>query len=165
MSYISLSGRPPPLPSTLLTLLWHGHSQANSGACVTRCMSYRPSREGAHASCSRGLLATKTLVAICTSFALQDGKFSLGGQLEGFACWHGHLPSQHRHRLSHSTLGETSAAPAPRKRWHRAAASACDERTFDRHLSHFDPASRALLFWQARPRAVRASVVCIPRPW
>ena len=49
---------------------------------------------------------------------------------------------------------ETSAAPAPQEAhttegtlrgWQRAAASACDERAFETHLSHLDPASRALL--------------------
>ena len=40
--------------------------------------------------------------------------------------------------------------------WQRHAASACDERAFETHLSHLSPASRALLLSQAGPHSSRA---------
>ena len=61
--------------------------------------------------------------------------------------------------------GGTSAALAPQlaqaaeetlRGWQRAAASACDERALQTHLSQLDPAPRALLLSQAGPHVARA---------
>ena len=46
--------------------------------------------------------------------------------------------------------------PWPFRGWQRSAARACDERTYETHLSHLTSASRALLLSQAGPFASRA---------